>query len=112
MSKTEKRVRRHARVRSQVVGTDARPRLSVYRSNRYIHAQLIDDRAEHTLAAVSSKGASGSNFTEQATAAGKAMGEAAKALGKVDVVFDRGGFRYTGRIAAFADGAREAGLNF
>ena len=115
MSKTgkiEKRQRRHARVRSQVVGTADRPRLSVYRSNRYIHAQLIDDKAEHTLAAVSSKGAAGANFTERAAAAGTAMGEAAKALGINSVVFDRGGFRYTGRIAAFAESARKAGLNF
>jgi len=111
-TKAEKRTRRHARVRSQIKGTAERPRLSVYRSNRYIHAQLIDDVAEHTLVAVSTKGASGANFTEKATQAGTAMAEAAKSLGKETVVFDRGGFRYTGRIAAFADAARAAGLNF
>ena len=111
-TKTEKRTRRHARVRSQIKGTAERPRLSVYRSNRYIHAQLIDDVAEHTLVAVSTKGASGTNFTERATQAGSAMAEAAKSLGVEKVVFDRGGFRYTGRIAAFADAAREAGLQF
>ena len=111
-TKVEKRTRRAARVRSQVSGTAERPRLSVHRSNRYITAQLVDDVAGHTLAAVSSKGASGTNFTERAKTAGSALAEAAKKLGIEKVVFDRGGFRYTGRIAAFADGARESGLQF
>ncbi len=110
--KAQKRIRRHARVRSQVSGTAERPRLSVYRSNRYISAQLIDDVAQHTLAAVSSKEASGKTFTEKAGSAGKAMAEAAKKAGITSVVFDRGGFRYTGRVAAFAQGAREGGLEF
>ena len=111
-TKTTKRIRRHARVRSQISGTAERPRLSVYRSNRYISAQLIDDVAEHTLAAVTSQGGSGKTFTERSTDAGKAMAELAKKAGVTEVVFDRGGFRYTGRVAAFADGARSGGLNF
>ncbi len=111
-TKTTKRIRRHARVRSQISGTATRPRLSVYRSNRYISAQLIDDVTEKTLAAVSSKGASGKTFTDRASEAGKQMAELAKKAGVTDVLFDRGGFRYTGRVAAFADGARSGGLNF
>ena len=111
-TKTTKRIRRHARVRSTISGTADRPRLAVYRSNRYLTAQLIDDVKEHTLAAVSSKGASGKTFTERATETGTAMAELAKKAGITDVVFDRGGFRYTGRVAAFADAARAGGLNF
>lgn len=111
-NKTEKRTRRHARVRSQISGTATRPRLAVYRSNRYISGQLIDDVANHTLLAVSSKGMSGKTFTEQAAAAGKEIAAAAKKAGLEAVVFDRGGFRYTGRVAAFADAAREGGLQF
>lgn len=109
---TNKRQRRHARVRSQISGTADRPRLSVYRSNRYITAQLIDDVANNTLAAVSSKGATGQTFTEQAASAGKDIAAAAKKAGISSVVFDRGGFRYTGRVAAFAEGARSGGLEF
>ena len=111
-TKTTKRIRRHARVRSQVSGTAERPRLSVYRSNRYLTAQLIDDVAAHTLAAVSTKGGSGKTFTDRASEAGKQMAELAKKAGVTDIVFDRGGFRYTGRVRAFAEGAREGGLNF
>jgi len=111
-TKTTKRIRRHARVRSTISGTAERPRLAVYRSNRYLTAQLIDDVAQHTLAAVTSKGASGKTFTDRATTAGAAMAELAKKAGISEVVFDRGGFRYTGRVAAFADAARAGGLNF
>ncbi len=111
-TKTTKRIRRHARVRSQISGTATRPRLAVYRSNRYISAQLIDDVAEHTLAAVTSKGGSAKTFTDRASEAGKQMAELAKKAGVTEVVFDRGGFRYTGRVAAFAEGARAGGLNF
>lgn len=111
-TKTEKRDRRHARVRSTISGTVTRPRLAVYRSNRYLTAQLIDDVAGNTLAAVSSKTATGKTFTDRASEAGKLMAELAKKAGITEVVFDRGGFRYTGRVAAFADGAREGGLNF
>lgn len=110
--KTEKRIRRHARVRSTVSGTATRPRLAVYRSNRYMSAQLIDDVAGNTLAAVSSKKATGKTFTDRAAEAGKEMAALATKAGITEVVFDRGGFRYTGRVAAFADGAREGGLKF
>lgn len=111
-TKTTKRIRRHARVRSQISGTATRPRLAVYRSNKYLSAQLIDDVAEKTLVAVSSKTASGKTFTDRATEAGKEMATKAQKAGITDVLFDRGGFRYTGRVAAFADGARDGGLNF
>ncbi len=105
--------RRKKKVRSRVKGTPERPRLSVFRSNRYIYAQLIDDSAGETLAAVSTatiqiKGAK----TEQAYQAGKEL--AKKALKKdIDkVVFDRGSYRYHGRVKALAEGAREGGLEF
>jgi len=111
-TKTAKRIRRHARVRSTISGTATRPRLAVYRSNRYITAQLINDVKGHTLAAVTSKGATGKTFTDRASDAGKRMADLATKAGVTEVLFDRGGFRYTGRVAAFADGAREGGLTF
>jgi large subunit ribosomal protein L18 len=109
-----KRLRRHRRVRAKVRGTAERPRLAVFRSNKGVQAQLIDDVAGHTLAAV--------NWTEsdlrelgrmeQATRAGALLAERAKAAGLEAVVFDRGGYRYHGRVKALAEGAREAGLRF
>ena len=113
-TKGQSRLRRRRRVRAKVRGTAERPRLSVFRSNRGIQAQVIDDVAGHTLAAV--------NWTEddlkslksmdQAKRAGELLAERAKAAGVESVVFDRGGYRYHGRVKALADGARENGLAF
>jgi large subunit ribosomal protein L18 len=108
------RLRRHARVRKKVHGTAERPRLAVFRSNKHISAQVIDDGAGRTLAAASTTepdlrdGATGNK--DAATRIGKLVAERAKAAGISHVVFDRGGFRYHGRVAAVADAAREAGL--
>jgi large subunit ribosomal protein L18 len=114
--KQELRQRRHLRVRKKVTGTEARPRLAVFRSEHHIYAQVIDDSAGQTVAAASTLDASlkssyGGNV-EAAKAVGKLVGERAKDKGVEAVVFDRGGFAYHGRIAALADGAREAGLEF
>jgi len=109
------RIRRHARVRKQVEGTPQRPRLAVFRSNRHIVVQVIDDLSGRTLAAASTHEADlrsvGGN-KEGAAKVGARVAERAKAAGVSAVVFDRGGFRYHGRIAAVADAAREAGLEF
>ena len=113
LHKVEARKRRHFRVRKKVRGTAARPRLAVFRSNKHIYAQLIDDVAGTTLASASTteKGISGNGATvEAAKAVGQRLGERAKAAGVTSVVFDRGGFKYHGRVAAVADGARDAGL--
>jgi len=115
LHKAVARERRHRRVRKKVRGTAERPRLAVFRSNKHIYAQLIDDVAGVTLASASTneKGRSGSGATVEAAAAvGKRIGERARAAGITSAVFDRGGFRYHGRVAAVADGAREAGLEF
>ena len=105
------RDRRRKRIRAKVSGTAERPRLSVYKSNTTIYAQLIDDNTGKTLAAVSTKGLKG-NKTEAAKAAGAALAKAAQTNKIEAVVFDRGGFIYTGRVRALADGAREGGLKF
>jgi large subunit ribosomal protein L18 len=110
------RERRHRRVRKKVRGTAERPRLSVFRSNRHIYAQVIDDVSGRTIVSASSveadsRGAATSTV-EAAKSVGKRVGERAKAAGVDAVVFDRGGFRYHGRVAGVADGAREAGLEF
>jgi large subunit ribosomal protein L18 len=106
--------RRHRRVRKKVVGTAERPRLAVFRSNRHIVAQVIDDRAGHTLAAASTVEAvlraEPSGNAAAASAVGKLVAERALAAGVTKVVFDRGGSRYHGRVAALATAAREAGL--
>jgi large subunit ribosomal protein L18 len=110
--KRELRKRRHARVRKRIVGTPERPRLSVFRSARHIRAQVVDDASGRTLAAASSEEKAlglGGNVTA-ASAVGKAVAERAKKAGVSQVVFDRGGFRYHGRIAAVADAARKEGL--
>jgi large subunit ribosomal protein L18 len=114
LNKVESRRRRHRRVRKKIVGTPERPRLSVFRSNKHVYAQLIDDRDGRTMVAASTMEASlrgGSTATvEAARAVGQLLGERAKAAGVSGVVFDRGGFRYHGRVAAVAEGARAAGL--
>ena len=111
-TKELKRQRRHTRVRKSIASKDVRPRLCVHRSNRYITGQIIDDVQEKTLAYVTSKGLSGATYTERAAAAGKAMAELAKKAGIEKVVFDRGGYLFTGRVKAFAEAAREGGLEF
>ena len=111
-TKSTRRTRRHARVRAKVSGTEARPRLSIYKSNTQIIAQIIDDEAGKTLAASVSKNAKGKTPRERAEEAARAIAKDAKAKGVVRVVFDRGGFEYTGAIKAFADAARAAGLEF
>jgi large subunit ribosomal protein L18 len=109
--KREARVRRHRRVRKRVSGTAERPRLAVFRSNRHIYAQLIDDGHARTLAAASDLGVAGDGKTSRATQVGKAIAERARAIGVERVVFDRGGWLYHGRVKALADGAREGGLH-
>jgi large subunit ribosomal protein L18 len=114
--------RRHFRVRKRVTGSSARPRLVVTRSSRHIYAQVVDDSRGHTLASAStldaslrgagSAGNSAGDKSAAATAVGKLIAERARAAGVEAVVFDRGGRKYHGRIAALADGAREAGLRF
>ncbi len=108
--KQEGRQRRHARVRARIEGTTQRPRLAVYKSNRYLHAQIIDDTVGKTLIAGSTKAIAKETKTAGAELLGKDLAKRAQAAGIKTVVFDRGGFRYTGRIAALADAVREAGL--
>jgi large subunit ribosomal protein L18 len=113
-SKPTLRLRRRRRVRAKVRGTAERPRISVFRSNRGISAQLIDDDAARTLVAVNwtEPGLRDLQPTEQARQAGLLLAERAKAAGVVAAVFDRGGYQYHGRVQALADGAREGGLTF
>ena len=114
LTKGQRRLRRRRRVRARVSGTGQRPRLSVYRSNRGVFAQLIDDTQGNTLAAVSwiepelRKLGTG----EQAKKAGELLAERAKSAGVETCVFDRGGYQYHGRVKALAEGAREGGLEF
>lgn len=109
-NKKQTRVRRHNRVRAVVSGTEERPRLAVFRSNKFISAQLIDDAKGVTLAQAHGKEFGGS-LMAQAEAVGKAVAERAKAKGVEKAVFDRGGFNYIGRVQKLADSAREAGLS-
>ena len=111
------RARRHRRVRKKVSGTAERPRLAVFRSNNHIYAQVIDDVTGRTLAAASTadatiKGAGGTGNIDAAKRVGALVAERAKSAGVAQVVFDRGGFRYHGRVAALADAARAGGLEF
>ncbi|MDQ1403760.1 MAG: large subunit ribosomal protein [Actinomycetota bacterium] len=114
--KQQLRARRHFRVRKKVQGTADRPRLAVFRSNKHITAQVIDDATGRTLAAASTiesdLRSSATGNRDAATTVGRLVGERAKAAGVAKVVFDRGGFQYHGRVAALADAAREAGLEF
>ena len=117
-SRSEARIRRHARVRKFVHGTPDRPRLSVFRSLAEIYAQVIDDEAGKTIVSASSVDAelraktAGLKKSEQARLVGEAVAKRALEKGIKQVVFDRGGFRYIGRVKALADAAREAGLDF
>ena len=108
------RLKRRRRVRAKVAGTAERPRISVFRSNRGVSAQLIDDTAGVTLAAVNWTEDDFKNLSgiEQATKGGAALAQRAQAVGITSVVFDRGGYQYHGRVQALADGAREGGLSF
>ena len=111
------RKRRHARVREKVVGTSQRPRLNIYRSLNHIYAQLIDDSNGQTLLAVSTLDSAlgedlgSKNKTEQAAVVGNALAERAKQIGISEAVFDRGGYKYHGRVKALADASREGGLH-
>jgi large subunit ribosomal protein L18 len=117
-TRTIARERRHARVRKHVFGTSERPRLNVFKSLTGIYAQIVDDMEGNTLTSASTvdkelrEQMKGLKKTEQAKAIGKAVAERAKSKGISAVVFDRGGFRYVGRVKALADGAREGGLQF
>jgi large subunit ribosomal protein L18 len=110
----EARRRRHRRVRGRVTGTAERPRLSVARSNKRIYAQLVDDQRGHTMAAAGSHESALRGLAKGAAAGevGKLLAERATAAGITRVVFDRGGYKYHGRVKALADGAREGGLEF
>jgi large subunit ribosomal protein L18 len=112
LTKQQRRLRRRRRVRAKVSGTAERPRLSVYRSNRGVFAQLIDDRDGRTVAAVNWTEAELRKLkpAEQAKRAGELLAERAKQAGVESCVFDRGGYRYHGRVQALAEGAREGGL--
>lgn len=110
-TKSELRERRHARVRAIVKGTGTRPRLAVYRSNRFVSAQLIDDTAGKTLAAAHGREFKGPQSL-QAKEVGAAIAKKAKAAGITAIVFDRAGYRYLGQVKALADAAREGGLTF
>jgi len=104
--------RRHKRIRAKISGTKERPRLSIFKSNKYMYAQLIDDVSGVTLVAFSSEKAKGKTKTEKAKATGTEIAKLALAKKIKEVVFDRGGFRYIGRVRSLADGAREGGLKF
>lgn len=110
-SRNEMRVVRHERIRKQIIGTKDIPRLNVYRSNKNIYAQLIDDENGVTLASASSMNMKGNN-TEVATKVGELIADAAKKIKVKKVVFDRGGYLYHGRVKALAEAARSKGLDF
>jgi large subunit ribosomal protein L18 len=114
LTKRQSRLRRRRRVRARVVGSAERPRLSVYRSNRGVFAQLVDDAKGHTVAAVNwiEPELRKLSASEQAKRAGELLAERAKAAGVKSCVFDRGGYQFHGRVKALAEGAREGGLKF
>ena len=110
------RLRRHRRIRKKLRGTPARPRLAVFRTSKHISAQIIDDIAGHTLVSVATTEAAlrspDCNTVAGATTAGALLAERAKAAGITEVIFDRGGYKFHGRVAAFAEAARKGGLKF
>lgn len=110
--KTLKRTRRHARIRAKVKGTEARPRLAVFRSNRFIYAQLVNDESGKTLFGADTRKVKGTSALDRAKALGLLVATEAKKQGISAVVFDRGGFQYQGAVVALAEGAREGGLAF
>lgn len=111
-SKENRRKKIKFRIRNKITGTSAKPRLAIYRSNKNIYAQLVDDSSGVTITGASSKGTSGNNKVELSKEVGKQIAEKAKGLGIEEVVFDRSGYLYHGRVKAIADGAREGGLKF
>lgn len=118
MRRRQARLRRHVRVRRRVTGQPERPRLAVFRSLKHVYAQIIDDTTGRTLVAASTRdpqladALAGADKTKQAGEVGRSLAERAQAAGIETVVFDRGGFRYHGRVRALAEAAREAGLTF
>jgi large subunit ribosomal protein L18 len=110
--KTQMRQKRHNRLRHQVTGTATRPRLAVYRSNKFVYAQLIDDESNKTIASADSRKVSTGTGLEKAKTVGVEIAKKAIEAKITEVVFDRGGFRYQGIVAALADSAREGGLKF
>ena len=114
LSRDALRRKRHERLRLRIAGSTERPRLSVFRSAKFIYAQVIDDTSGRTLASASSREADlgGSTKVDAARAVGRALAERAKAAGVTSVVLDRGGYQYHGRVRSLAEGAREGGLEF
>ncbi len=110
--KTEGRKRRHARIRTHLIGTPKRPRLSVFKSNKYIYAQVIDDGKSETIVSASSLGEKKGTMIEKAAKVGEAIAKLAKEKKIDSVVFDRGGFYFAGHVKALAEGARKGGLKF
>ena len=113
LSRDALRRKRHSRLRLRISGSPDRPRLSVFRSSKFIYAQVIDDTTGRTLASASSRESdlAGETKVDAARAVGRALAERAKAAGVSDVVLDRGGYQYHGRVRSLAEGAREGGLN-
>lgn len=111
-NKTDKRIRLKKKIRARISGTSARPRLSVFRSNKFIYAQVIDDTAGRTLVQASDVKLTKGTKTERAKEVGKMIADIAKKSSITEVVFDRNGFKYTGRIKIVADEARAGGLKF
>lgn len=111
-AKKEKRVRRHVRIRARISGTAEMPRLSVFKSNKHISVQLIDDENAVTLASSHSRDVKGKNMMEKSAQVGEEIAKKASAKKVSSVVFDRGGFKYVGNVKALADGARKGGLKF
>lgn len=110
--KTRNRIKRHKKIRARVSGTKETPRLSLYKSNKHIYAQVIDDDSNTTIVSALTDSKKGKTMTEKATIAGKEIAKKAIEKKIKKVIFDRGGFLYTGKVKAFADGAREGGLKF
>ena len=110
--KLQKRIRRHTKIRSQISGTESQPRLSVFKSNKNISVQIIDDTNSKTLVSAHSREVKGKSMMDKAILVGEVIASKAKALKITDVVFDRGGFIYTGNVKALADAARKGGLKF
>jgi len=109
-TKNDKRIVRHARVRAKISGTEKRPRLAVFRSNKFLYVQVIDDTTATTIAAADTKSSKAKTPVERALETGKNIGETLKKLKVDSVVFDRGGFIYAGAVKAVAEGVREAGI--
>jgi large subunit ribosomal protein L18 len=110
--KTAGRKARHNRIRSRVIGSGVKPRLAVFKSNTALYAQLIDDAANQTIAAADTRKIKGENLVARATVLGETIAKLAKDKSITTIVFDRGGFRYQGAVAAVAEGARSGGLKF